>query len=846
VGGVALGVEFVFVECVGVWWDDDLGGGDGVGSGAPGATLGGAIDCIVGSGSSALGKSSEIRGNEIGGNEIRGNEIGGNEIRGNEIGSQAMTAPVGKPSKSQKPVKPEGLIHPVVKGLLGLSGLGLGVALFVNQWTSTGPTWLPAELHGSPEGRYLPLLLQVPAQSWEVALPVVVALLAVALLRWVPATNWTRLLVKGIFLVVLLRYWVWRSVGTLNFVSGWSTGFSVFMYCVEGVGLFSLVLNTLLSIWSSEDRRRAEADFYEQAIVRGDYLPSVDVFVPTYNEPDWIVQRTVMGCQAMDYPNKRVYILDDTRRSHIRELAEKLGCDYITRPDNAHAKAGNLNHALPLTDGDLITIMDADFVPFRNFLHRTVGFFSQPKVALVQTPQDFYNPDHHTRNLGIDHILPNDLASFFNFSQSTRDVINSVVCCGTSYVVRRAALEEVGGYYTRCTAEDSPTSTLMLTRGWEVLYLGEKLSMGESTRNYADFLKQRLRWIQGNLQIYYCADEVPIWRTMTFAQQCSWVSFLLGCFNPLLRLLMLVSPIAAVYSGVNPYVATLPEVAYYFLPFMIALVGTFAWSVNYHASYLLGEVYDTILCFPGLVRLFFTLLEPFGKPFVVTPKGVTRDSKCYNLGNTYPLLGLMGLTVAALGLHLGGFLTGTWETLQSQGFGVLLFWLTYNLMLMGLAVLAAIDQPERRLMDRFPLQTPCRLLWQDRLLSGMTVSVSEGGIEVELVVSEGDDVGWMLLMERELERPVLLELALPLVGFDASLRLCHGVRVGPVRGKKGRSIYRLGFAFEERSLVQHRELVNLLYTQMDWWKVSKQPGSLEATWAIVMALLMCRPLLSRF
>ncbi|NJL23358.1 MAG: glycosyltransferase [Leptolyngbyaceae cyanobacterium SM1_3_5] len=442
-------------------------------------------------------------------------------------------------------------------------------ALYISAWTTTGPSFLPLEENIKPIDRFLPHLLQVPSHGWDLALPSVAALIFCSLLRFIPANNWTRSLVKSIWFVVAVRYFVWRTIATINFASIPSLAFSLLLYGIEAIGFFVLILVAIQSVWSTDRQRIKQADRYEQQVRSGEYLPSVDVFVPTYNEPEFIVRRTVMGCQAMDYPNKTVYILDDTRRSHIRELAEQLGCKYICRSDNKHAKAGNLNHALPLTSGDLITIMDADFVPFRSFLTRTVGFFQQENVAMIQTPQDFYNPDHHVRNLGVDHILPNDLATFFSFGQTTRDTFNSVMCCGTSYVVRRKALEDIGGYYTRCVAEDSPTSTFMLTRGWKLLYLPEKLSMGESTRNYSDFLKQRLRWLQGNLQIFYCADEVPIWKSMSLAQKSFWLVQLIGCFNPLFRAIMLLSPLISIYVGISPHAATVDESLYYFLPFMI-------------------------------------------------------------------------------------------------------------------------------------------------------------------------------------------------------------------------------------------------------------------------------------
>src|SRR5262249_24284752 len=124
--------------------------------------------------------------------------------------------------------------------------------------------------------------------------------------------------------------------------------------------------------------RSAEADESQRAVRAGEYVPWVDVFVPTYSEPVEMLRRTIIGCQAMDYPHKTVYLLDDQRRPAMRQLAAELGCHYSQRPDNRHAKAGNLNHALARTEGDLILCFDANFIPLKEFLQRTVGFFRDP------------------------------------------------------------------------------------------------------------------------------------------------------------------------------------------------------------------------------------------------------------------------------------------------------------------------------------------------------------------------------------------------------------------------------------------------------------------------------------
>jgi len=151
-----------------------------------------------------------------------------------------------------------------------------------------------------------------------------------------------------------------------------------------------------------------------------------------------------LACRSIDYPSKTIYILDDGRRAAMADLALELGVHCIARPNNLHRKAGNLNHALGCTKGELIAVFDCDFIPSSHFLFRTVGFFDDPEVALVQTPQHYFSPDFHLRNLGLEFLMPSDLDSFFHYNQVVRDHFIAVICCGTSYLARREALVSVG------------------------------------------------------------------------------------------------------------------------------------------------------------------------------------------------------------------------------------------------------------------------------------------------------------------------------------------------------------------------------------------------------------------
>ena len=716
-------------------------------------------------------------------------------------------------------------ISPWVWGFFIISLIVCMACIFV---TLNRPTLLPFQNVNPLELRVLPSFLSLPTNLDDIFIPASAITAFCITLIFLPANNFTRLVVHTVISILAVRYLVWRATATLNTSHWLSLIVSIVLLVNELVWISTYLLYLFQTTWTTETKRKKEADYCEQSVMAGEYLPSVDVFIPTYKEPDFIVRRTAIGCQAMDYSNKTVYILDDTRRPHIQQMAEELGCKYITRPDNNHAKAGNLNNALPQTDGELITIMDADFVPFTNFLMRTVGFFQNPKYDLVQTPQFFYNPDYHARNLGLSNKMPNDMEHFFGHVQPSRDNGNCVICCGTSYVVRRSSLEAIGGYYTGCCVEDYQTSIKLLTNGGCIAYVNELLSMGESTRMFADFLDQRLRWLQGNMQVYYRKD-LHIWTKLNWIQKSFHVSLIFFCFNPVVRAISLVMPLLSMFFGTAPLITAVPEYLFYAAPFAIAFMFVFGWSTGDRLSAVWNEVYETAFCFPALNRLFLVLRNPFAKASTATRKGVKADRKNYNFDQTYPLLIIMSLTVIGIVFHYGGYMLGFWAINQHEYAGkeILMVWLIYNFIVMAVAVLSSIDQPVRRDVDRFPLCTFCKLTIDDRVYWGYTNDLSEGGTSLtlnrnnELANLKHDQEGLLDFVEQ---------------GFTIKctvLRAASSDRFGNASIK-----------FRDVTLEQNRKLIVLLYCSLEWWKERKKPNGLDSFLEIVAAIFKCKPLLN--
>ncbi|MCJ8283341.1 MAG: glycosyltransferase, partial [Rivularia sp. ALOHA_DT_140] len=231
-----------------------------------------------------------------------------------------------------------------------------------------------------------PIWLEAPMVTGKYLLaPTVALLLAVwGIMKISPQPRiWSRRLVVGILLILTGRYILWRSLSTLNLDTPLNGAFSLGLFGLELLILFSATIQLFLMLNVKESTH--DADKNSIAVIEGIFNPSVDVLIPTYNEPAFILRRTIIGCQALEYQNKTIYLLDDTRRPEMKALAQELGCEYITRKDNFHAKAGNLNHALTKINGELIVVFDADFIPTTNFLNRTVGFFQDEQVALIQT-----------------------------------------------------------------------------------------------------------------------------------------------------------------------------------------------------------------------------------------------------------------------------------------------------------------------------------------------------------------------------------------------------------------------------------------------------------------------------
>ncbi|WP_254174328.1 glycosyltransferase family 2 protein [Planktothrix pseudagardhii] len=632
--------------------------------------------------------------------------------------------------------------------------------------------------------------------------------------------TWTRALIISINLAIILRYLLWRGITTLNLTHPVAGILSLGLFLAELLMLLLSSLQLYLSLKIKDNK--SEVNPLAKDIIETRYTPSVDIFIPSYDEPEFIIKRTIIGCQALDYPHKKIYLLDDTRRPEIKKLAKTLGCQYITRVDNLYAKAGNLNHALMQTKGELIVVFDADFIPTKNFINRTIGFFQDSQIALVQTPQTYYNFDPIARNLGLENQLLPDEEQFYRQLELIKNSVGSTVCSGTSFVVRRSALESIGGFVTESICEDYFTGIQLTAKGYRLVYLNEKLSAGLAAENINAHLTQRERWGQGTLQAFFIKSNPLTIPGLTLVQRLAHLEGLASWFMFGLRIYLLIMPLIYAFFNILPVQASLDEWLYFFTPIYFFQMITFSWF-NYHSrSFIFNEICSIQHCFQLGLMVFNTILNPFNQGFKVTPKGIIQDRYNWNHNLALPLIGFWILTALAV---LKITILGTPEIDEintESGISLGIIWGVYNLIIITLSILMTIDAPKPDHYDWFELRRVVQIQIQNQTLWGITTQVSEAGAEIDITTQYPLDFS--------------TQQTIKLDWVEENLSLQGHIKTFDYKGDN----LTLQVEFEAVSLSQYRQLIELLFCRPGQWKNQKVPGELRSLFLVFRALIKPR------
>ncbi len=510
-----------------------------------------------------------------------------------------------------------------------------------------------------------------------------------------------KFLLAALAVVTSSRYMYWRLTSTMEFDTTLETVLGIGMYGAEAFIWFILLSNFVQNLWPSG---RKVAPLPEDV---GQW-PSVDVYITTYNEPLSVVRPTILAARALDYPADKlnVYVLDDGNREEFRRYAAAAGVNYIAREDNRFAKAGNLNHALKLTSGDLVAVFDCDHVPTRAFLQKTAGWFLRDeRMAVVQTPHHFYNKDPIERNLPVGEDIPNEGLLFYGLTQDGNDFWNAAYFCGSCALLRREALEDIGGFAVETVTEDAHTSLRLHRKGWHSAYLKEPLAAGLATESVPDHVGQRMRWARGMIQILRL--ENPLFgRGLTLAQRLCYLNSMLHFLFPLPRIVLLTAPLAYLLFGQHIINAAAWELVAYAGPHLVVALAASVAVMGPYRYVLWAEIYETLLSFHLALPTLATLMSPFKGRFNVTKKGIGKQGEHFEWRVQRSLLVVALLLVigVALGLTRMSF---THMDLDDFGTAVInVSWALISLVFIGVALAVGREAAEHREEPRVRVALP--------------------------------------------------------------------------------------------------------------------------------------------
>ncbi|GJD32401.1 hypothetical protein PMNALOAF_3670 [Methylobacterium adhaesivum] len=509
--------------------------------------------------------------------------------------------------------------------------------------------------------------------------------------------------------LVVVRYVYWRLSGTLPGLDDpVSFGLGLVLASAE---LYCVLILSLSLIINADPLARAPAPVPPEA-----ELPAVDVLVPSYNEGSDILAVTLAAALNLDYPADKltVWLLDDggtdekcaeadpakagaarARRAELQALCRDLGARYLTRARNANAKAGNLNNGLTASRAEIVLVLDADHAPFRSFLRETVGLFAgDPKLFLVQTPHVFLNPDPVERNLRTFAHMPSENEMFYAITQRGLDKWNGSFFCGSAALLRRAALEEVGGFSGITITEDCETALELHARGWTSAFVDKPLIAGLQPETFAAFIGQRARWCQGMFQILLLKNPLtkaglqPIQRLAYLSSMAYW-------FFPLPRLIFMLAPLLHIFFDVKIFVSSIDEVLAFTATYVVAnlmiqnyLYGRVRWP-------WISELYEYVQGVYLARSIVAVLISPRKPRFNVTAKGTVLETDQLS-PLAWPFFAIFGALAA-------GCATAAWRYLYEPGVTSLMLvvglWCLFNLVIAGVALGVVA---ERRLSERCP------------------------------------------------------------------------------------------------------------------------------------------------
>jgi len=608
-------------------------------------------------------------------------------------------------------------------------------------------------------------VLLVNWSGWELKLPRTIATIIAGLLYWTAISVPMDLPLQTLFSIAIFsaalfirryagtlvslimvmfsvcatsRYMYWRVNYTIDTTNLFDLFFALILVGAEVYAWLVLLLGYLQTAWPLKRKpvmMPADTSTW----------PTIDLFIPTYNEDLSVVKPTVMAAMGIDWPRDKlnIVILDDGRRPEFAEFAREIGVQCFTRSDNRHAKAGNINAALKRTNGEFVAIFDCDHMPTRSFLQYTMGWFLvDPKLAMIQTPHHFLSPDPFERNLQTFRNVPNEGELFYGLIQDGNDLWNATFFCGSCAVLRRTCLDEIDGIAVETVTEDAHTALKMQRLGYNTAYLSLPQAAGLATESLSAHVGQRIRWARGMAQIFR-VDNPLLGKGLSFGQRLCYSNAMLHFFYGLPRMVFLLAPISYLFFEVHIIKASALSIAAYSLPHLLHANLTNSRIQGAHRHSFWAEVYEATLAWYIFRPTLVALVNPKAGTFNVTAKGGLVQEEHFDWVISKPYLVMLALNV--LGFLIGIGRAIWWNTFELDTVILNILWTIYNLVILGatLAVATESKQVRRTHRVRAILNATLRLpnghsivcQTEDFSMGGMSLTIPDG-----FTIKKGDEI----------------------------------------------------------------------------------------------------------
>jgi len=548
-------------------------------------------------------------------------------------------------------------------------------------------------------------------------------------------------------LIASFRYMYWRISGSISFESNLQFALALLLLAAELYAFLILLLGYFQTAWPLDRLPKKMPDDCRK-------WPDVDIYIPTYNEGLDVVRPTVMAALNLEWPANKlhVYVLDDGNRQEFSDFCATLGVRHMTRDDNLHAKAGNINAALPKTGGEFVAIFDCDHVPARTFLLVNMGLLvADDNLALVQTPHHFFTPDPFERNLEIFRKVPNEGELFYGLVQPGNDFWNAAFFCGSCAIIRRSMMLEVGGIAIETVTEDAHTALKMHALGYDSAYIGIPQAAGLATESISGHIGQRTRWGRGMAQIMRV--DMPLFKKgLKFPQRLCYFNGMLHFFYGLPRMVFLTAPLGYLFFDVHIINASALMIAAMVLPHLAHAMLTTARVQGKFRHTFWAEVYETVMAPYLLIPTTLALINPKIGSFNVTAKGGIIKEEYFDIRMAMPLIILFVLNVL-------GALVGIVSLISDadSSAGTLIFnlvWTAYNLTIISCAGAVCLELKQLRDHQRIPMDVPIMIRFDSgRTIHSHSIDISEGGLSFSLASTsscqKGETVSVSLLVDEE-------------------------------------------------------------------------------------------------